>query len=331
MSTLTYKDSGVDVQKGEELVSRIKKKVRSTYGERVYDGVGGFASLYKITDEKLIAAGTDGVGTKLELAQKLGVHNSIGIDLVAMCVNDILCTGATPLFFMDYFACGKLDLDISESVIDGIIEGCRQSKMALVGGETAEMPGMYKEGDYDLAGFAIGEVEAKKLIDGSKIAPDNTIIGISSSGFHSNGFSLIRQLLEPHEKNLMMEALTPTRIYADTLTKLQQVCPDEIFGVAHITGGGFTNIARLSNKVDYVIDRVPELNEIPGIFRTLRDRSKISQEELYRTFNMGVGLVLITPSPEEVYNILSDIGEKFWILGKTVKGSGKVVLDNNIL
>ena len=214
MSNLTYKDAGVDIEAGDLFVERIKEKVKRTCGERVVSGVGGFACLYDVDGERYLAAGTDGVGTKLLVAQKLGIHNSIGIDLVAMCINDILCTGARGLFFMDYLATGKLDVSVSEQIVEGIVDGCLQAKVALIGGETAEMPGMYGVGKYDLAGFAVGEVYKKDVIDGSRVQNGDAIVGIASSGIHSNGLSLARLLgREENDEEYWKELLVPTRIY----------------------------------------------------------------------------------------------------------------------
>ncbi len=322
--TISYKDSGVDIEKGDALVDKIKEKVKSTYGSRVRAGVGGFACLYEITPGKLLAAGTDGVGTKLKIAQLLNKHNTIGIDLVAMCVNDVLCTGARPLFFMDYFATGKLELNVGNEIIEGIVEGCRQSECALIGGETAEMPGMYPHGEYDLAGFAIGEVEEKDLIDGSKLSEGDTLIGVASSGLHSNGFSLVRKLLNEGEKDLLEKALVPTRIYWKLVKNLLENHSGKIKGLAHITGGGVTNIPRINEGFDYHLSYLPTFEEIPSIFKELAKRSNLPSNELYLTFNMGIGLVIATNSPNEVMDTLRSQGEKSWVLGKVTKGTGLV-------
>ena len=322
--SISYKDSGVDIEKGDALVDKIKEKVKSTYGSRVRAGVGGFACLYEITPGKLLAAGTDGVGTKLKIAQLLNKHNTIGIDLVAMCVNDVLCTGARPLFFMDYFATGKLELNIGDEIIEGIVEGCKQSECALIGGETAEMPGMYPHGEYDLAGFAIGEVEEKDLIDGSNLKEGDTLIGIPSSGLHSNGFSLVRKLIKENERELLEKALIPTRIYWNLVNKLLKTYPGKIKGLAHITGGGLTNIPRINEGFDYNLNFLPSHSDIPSIFEELKKRSNLSSDELYTTFNMGIGLVIATSSPIEIMNTLKSLSEKAWILGSVSKGSGQV-------
>jgi len=322
----TYKDSGVDIEKGEALVEKIKAKVKGTYGSRVRAGVGGFACLYEVSPGKLLAAGTDGVGTKLKIAQNLNIHDTIGIDLVAMCVNDILCTGAKTLFFMDYLATGALDVGVGEEIIQGVIEGCEQSGAALIGGETAEMPGMYKGGEYDLAGFAVGEVMEENLIDGTKLSEGDVLIGLPSTGVHSNGFSLVRKLIKDDEVDLLKLALTPTKIYCKLIEKLMETHPEAIKGMAHITGGGMTNIARMNKNFDYVIDSLPKLDEIPEIYPVLKERSGLGDIELYTTFNMGVGFVIATSSPNEITDTLKGLGEKYYVLGKVEKGSGKVSL-----
>lgn len=317
---MDYKEAGVDIEKGDEFVERIKNKVGKTYGDRVLEGVGGFACLYKMDDERILAAGTDGVGTKLMLAQKLNKHNTIGIDLVAMCTNDVLCTGAKPLFFMDYLATGKLEVDTATSIVDGVIEGCLQSKAALIGGETAEMPGMYSDGDYDLAGFCVGEVNKKDLLGGDKIKAGQTLIALGSSGPHSNGFSLLRKLLKDDETELMELALEPTRIYEDAVRPL--INKKLITSAAHITGGGLTNIARNNKNLDYNIDFLPGYDEVSPLFSVIEKRSGLSKKELYKTFNMGMGLVMTTDQPEKVLELLGK--EKAWTIGTVTEGNGKV-------
>jgi phosphoribosylformylglycinamidine cyclo-ligase len=322
----SYQKSGVDVKKGEVFVDKIKTIVNSTYGDRVFQGVGGFASLYKMGNNKLIAASTDGVGTKLKIAQALNIHDTIGIDLVAMCVNDILCTGATPLFFLDYLATGSLNLATSEQIIAGITTGCLDAKMALIGGETAEMPSMYNPNEYDLAGFAIGEISENELIDGSKIDKDNAIIGIASSGFHSNGYSLLRQIVSPDETDLYQQLLTPTRIYSNLLCNMPSEVKKSITGIAHITGGGFTNIARLNKNYNYIINNLPELEQLPPIFKTIVNKSKLTFKEQYQTFNMGVGLAIITNNSAILSKYLDELNEQFWKLGQVDDGTGEVVI-----
>ena len=318
--TVTYKDAGVDVDKGDAFVERIRERVQSTYNNRVVSGVGGFASLYKMAGGKLLATGTDGVGTKVKIAQLLNRHDTIGIDLVAMCVNDILCTGAKPLFFLDYIATGKLELHVAEEIVKGIVEGCKQSEAALIGGETAEMPGLYQTGEYDLAGFAVGEVDEKDVLTGDKIKDGDTLIALASSGLHSNGFSLVRKLVKENEKKLLTECLTPTLIYWNAVKNIFPF----INGMAHITGGSFANIPRINKKFDYVVETLPKPDEIPSVLDEMTGRSGLSGTELYTTFNMGVGLVLATSDADKVTAHLTSIDQKFWEIGHTVKGQGKV-------
>lgn len=321
---ITYKDSGVDIQKGDELVDKIKNMVQKTYGDRVYQGVGGFACLYEQGD-RYLAAGTDGIGTKVLLAQQLGIHDTVGIDLVAMCVNDILCTGATPMFFMDYLATGKLDVETSEHLVKGVVDGCIQSQSALIGGETAEMPGLYDDGEYDMAGFAVGEVAKDKVIDGSAIKEGDSLIGLYSSGFHSNGFSLVRKLIEDNEIDLKKGVLTPTKIYWEAVKNL--ISKELLQGLAHITGGGFSNISRLNKDVSYNIEKVPSLDELPWFMQNILERLDIPKSELYTTFNMGIGMVLVTDQPEKVKFELESVGEKYLEMGTVVKGEGEVILN----
>ncbi len=315
---ISYKDAGVDLEVADALVDKIKARVQSTYGDRVVSGVGGFASLYKAGNGKILAAGTDGVGTKVKIAQALGKHDTIGIDLVAMCVNDVICTGAAPMFFLDYLAMAKIDLDVLDPIVAGIVDGCKQSGMALIGGETAEMPDVYKPGEYDLAGFAVGEVDEDKIIDGTRIKEGDTILAFQSSGLHSNGFSLVRKLIKADEGALLAEALTPTRIYVKAV---QPLIP-YVKGMAHITGGGFGNIPRMSEKVDYKIDSLPQH---PHIFDVMKERSGLEDKMLYETFNMGLGLVVITDKPDEV---IKRAPEKLHKIGHTVKGTGKVIVNS---
>lgn len=319
---ITYKDAGVDIERGDAFVERIKSRVKSTYGDRVVSGVGGFAALYQITQDKLLATGTDGCGTKVKVAQSLNKHDTIGIDLVAMCVNDIICTGAKPLFFLDYLATGKLELDVAEDIIKGVVEGCLQSGCALIGGETAEMPGVYGAGEYDLAGFAVGEVMKADLLDGSKVREGDTLFALPSSGVHSNGYSLVRKLVEPSERALLEQALTPTRIYWNVVKELHGL----VNGMANITGGGLENVPRMNMNLDYAVDFLPGLDEIPPVFSELVKRSNLDGAELYRTFNMGVGFVLSTHEPVELAAKLDQLGEKYWKIGRVVKGNGMTVV-----
>lgn len=323
--SITYKDAGVDRDKGDLFVQRIEKMVRSTYGKAVKSGVGGFASLYDIGSGRYLAAGTDGVGTKLMVAHQLGVHDTVGVDLVAMCVNDVVCTGARPLFFLDYIGCGKLDLPVSEAIIKGIVDGCRQSGAALVGGETAEMPGMYEDGEYDLAGFAVGEVKKSQLLDGKKIKFGDAIIGLASSGLHSNGFSLARKLIREDETDLRRTLLTPTRIYVKNALAALANKKFGIKGFAHITGSGFYNIPRVNAKFAYLIESVPE---VPEIFRTLQERAGLDAKEMYSTFNMGIGFVMVCEAKKAdgLVAFLNKKGERAQRIGHVAKGKGEVKL-----
>lgn len=322
---ITYADAGVDRDRGDLFVERIQKMVRSTYNKAVQSGVGGFASLYDVGGGKYLAAGTDGVGTKLVLAQKLKIHDTVGIDLVAMCVNDVVCTGAKPLFFLDYIGCGKLELATSEAIVKGVVDGCKQAGTALVGGETAEMPGMYDDGEYDLAGFAVGEVKKAKVLDGKKLKVGDELVALASSGIHSNGFSLVRKLLKDDETDLLKKALTPTRIYVKPALAALESGKFGIRGFAHITGSGFYNIPRINQKFSYTIT---ELADAPEIFSVLQTRAGLDDKEMYSTFNMGVGFVIACQKgkAEALIKFLNKKGEKAWRLGHVTKGKGTVVV-----
>ena len=331
---LTYKDAGVDIDAGNELVERIKPLVKRTQRPEVMAGIGGFGGLFAIPpgryQEPVLVSGTDGVGTKLMLAQHLGVHNTIGIDLVAMCVNDVLVQGAEPLFFLDYFACGKLDTDVASDVIAGIAEGCLQAGAALIGGETAEMPDMYAPGEYDLAGFTVGAVERSAMIDGSAISEGDVVIGIASSGPHSNGYSLIRKVLE-RAGNAQIEGvaaaerlLAPTRIYVRPILALMKEV--SVKGLAHITGGGITeNIPRvLPEKLDAEIDTA-SWQQGP-VFDFLQAQGNIETAEMRRTFNCGVGMVVVVNGEDtaRAIDLLAENGEVAWQIGRIVAGQQEV-------
>jgi len=331
---LTYKDAGVDIDAGNELVERIKPLVKRTQRPEVLAGIGGFGGLFALPPDRykepVLVSGTDGVGTKLMLAQHLDQHRTIGIDLVAMCVNDVLVQGAEPLFFLDYFACGKLDNDVATDVIAGIADGCLQAGAALIGGETAEMPDMYSPGEYDLAGFTVGAVEREDMIDGSAISEGDVIIGIASSGPHSNGYSLIRKVLdragdaeidgEPAAERL----LAPTRIYVKpVLTLLEGI---KVNGLAHITGGGITeNIPRvLRSDLSAAIDTTSW--EQGSVFDFLQQRGSIETAEMRRTFNCGVGMVVVVNPAHAVsaIDLLNANGEQAWQLGTIIPGNQEV-------
>lgn len=327
-TTLSYKDAGVDIDAGNALVDRIKKVVKETRRPEVMGGLGGFGALCSLPKkyrEPILVSGTDGVGTKLRLAMDLKRHDHIGIDLVAMCVNDLVVQGAEPLFFLDYYATGKLDVDTAARVVTGIAEGCKQSGCALVGGETAEMPGMYHGEDYDVAGFCVGVVEKADIIDGSKVKAGDTLIALASSGPHSNGYSLVRKILEVSNsdpqtcqlngKPLADSLLTPTRIYVKSILKLIEQYP--IHAIAHITGGGFwENIPRvLPHGTQAIIHE--QSWQWPDIFNWLQHAGNIDRHEMYRTFNCGVGMViaLAAEDADAAIALLEAQGEKAWKIG----------------
>ena len=330
--TISYKDSGVDKEEGYRTVEKIKDKVKSTYSANVMNEIGSFGALYKLGDYKkpVLVSGTDGVGTKLKIAFETGKYDTVGIDCVAMCVNDILCHGAKPLFFLDYLACGKLDSDVSSEIIKGVADGCLQAGASLIGGETAEMPGFYTVGEYDIAGFAVGAVEEDEIVNGSKIEEGDTIIAISSSGPHSNGFSLIRKLFvdlnEVYEnKRIWEHLLTPTKIYVKSIQKLMESV--KINGMAHITGGGLIeNVPRtIPEGLCANIDR--KKIEIHPIFKHGYFK-KVTEDELWGTFNMGVGFVVIVKreDTEKTIGILKENGENAYEIGYISKGENKLCL-----
>ncbi len=331
---LTYRDAGVDIDAGNALVERIKPIVAATRRPEVMSGIGGFGGLFALPPgryrEPVLVSGTDGVGTKLKLAHKLGRHDTIGIDLVAMCVNDVLVQGAEPLFFLDYFACGKLDVEVAAAVVEGIAAGCSQAGAALIGGETAEMPDMYADGEYDLAGFCVGAVEKDSIIDGSSIGPGDALIGIASSGPHSNGYSLIRKVLElagdsdidgvPASERL----LAPTRIYAKPILELMSVV--SIKGLAHITGGGITeNLPRILDDTLHAEIDTASWHHGP-VFDWLADTGNITMDEMRRTFNCGVGMIVALDAADAVKSVemLNAAGESAWEIGRIAEGSAAV-------
>ncbi|QBH97988.1 phosphoribosylformylglycinamidine cyclo-ligase [Limnobaculum zhutongyuii] len=332
-TSLSYKDAGVDIDAGNALVDRIKGVVKQTRRPEVMGGLGGFGALCALPQkyrEPILVSGTDGVGTKLRLAMDLKRHDTIGIDLVAMCVNDLIVQGAEPLFFLDYYATGKLDVDTAARVVTGIGEGCKQSGCALVGGETAEMPGMYHGEDYDVAGFCVGVVEKSEIIDGSKVSEGDTLIALASSGPHSNGYSLVRKILEVSKtdpqatmlagKSLADHLLAPTKIYVKSI--LQMLEQIEVHAIAHITGGGFwENIPRvLPQGTQAVIDESSW--QWPEVFNWLQQAGNVNRHEMYRTFNCGVGMVIALPEAQASAAIaqLQSTGEIAWKIG-TIKAS----------
>ncbi len=319
---MDYKEAGVDVEKGDLFVEKIKRFIKDTYTDKVVSGVGGFAALYEIDDDRYLAAGTDGVGTKVKLAQELGIHHTIGQDLVAMCVNDVICTGARPLFFLDYLASGKLDLEIHTQLVEGIAKACKEVKCALIGGETAEMPGVYATGVYDLAGFCVGEVMKKNWLSPEKVSPGDTLIGIASSGFHSNGYSLVRKLVQDHETELKKELLTPTKLYVNLVMNLLKTQPENISGLSHITGGGFHNIPRMNEDLGYEITNLPTDEFRPSFMNEIVKRSGMDKAKSYETFNMGIGLVIACKDPQKLLPELA--GEKSMVLGKITSTGGLI-------
>jgi phosphoribosylformylglycinamidine cyclo-ligase len=331
---LTYRDAGVDIDAGNALVERIKPIVAATRRPEVLSGIGGFGGLFALPPgryrEPVLVSGTDGVGTKLKLAQKLGRHDTIGIDLVAMCVNDVLVQGAEPLFFLDYFACGKLDVEVAADVVKGIAAGCSLAGAALIGGETAEMPDMYADGEYDLAGFCVGAVERDAMIDGSSIGPGDALIGIASSGPHSNGYSLIRKVLDlAGDSNIdgvpaSERLLTPTRIYVKPVLELMNAVT--VKGLAHITGGGITeNLPRILD--DALHAEIDTTSWAQGaVFDWLADAGNIAVDEMRRTFNCGVGMIVAVDARDAAKSveILNAAGESAWEIGRIAAGAAAV-------
>ena len=325
---MDYKQSGVDVEKGDLFVEKIKSFIGETYTENVVSGVGGFAALYEIDPERYLAAGTDGVGTKVKLSQELNIHHTIGQDLVAMCVNDVICTGARPLFFLDYLASGKLDLEIHTELVKGISKACKEIGCALIGGETAEMPGVYETGVYDLAGFCVGEVSKENWLGPFRVKAGSTLVGIASSGFHSNGYSLVRKIIEragakPSDdlggRPLGDVVMAPTEIYVKPLLKL--ISEIDVKGMAHITGGGLVdNVPRvLPENTQAVLHR--DSWQMPELFRWLQMKGGVADAEMVRVFNCGIGMVVIvSPAQADVaIKSLTAQGLKAWVVGEVVE------------
>ena len=338
----SYKDAGVDINLADQIVKKIKPLISKTSIPGVLGGIGGFGGLFSLAEqnykEPVLVSGTDGVGTKLKIAFALNKHDSVGIDLVAMCVNDIVTCGAKPLFFLDYISIGKLSEKVVINLVKGITEGCKMADCALLGGETAEMPGFYPEGEYDLAGFAVGIVEKSKIIDGREIKEGGSVIGIASNGLHSNGFSLVRKVLLENKKYELEEKLTvlkstlgkellrPTRIYVKPVLYLLEKY--KVLGIAHITGGGIVeNIPRiLPGEVSIQIDQKSWPK--PPIFSLIQKEGEISDEEMYRTFNMGIGMALVVRSDktEQIINELKMIRYDSYIIGKVIKGNKQIII-----
>jgi phosphoribosylformylglycinamidine cyclo-ligase len=338
---LSYKDAGVDINAGNALIERIKGVAKRTRRPEVMTGLGGFASLFELPQgykQPVLVSGTDGVGTKLRLAMDMGKHDTIGIDLVAMCVNDLIVGGAEPLFFLDYYATGKLNVDIAADVVSGIGDGCEMAGVALVGGETAEMPGMYEGEDYDLAGFCVGIAEKEEIIDGSKVTTGDTLIALASSGPHSNGYSLVRKIIEVSNADLdqdldgqpLKDALiAPTKIYVKSVLKL--INASDVHALCHITGGGFQeNIPRVLPATAKAVINTKSW-DLPPVFKWLQEKGNVDAFEMYRTFNCGVGMIACVPADkaDSAVALLNAEGEQAWIIGHiedAVEGEDQVDL-----
>ena len=337
----SYKAAGVDVTAGYKGVQLMKKAVQSTYTNAVISDIGGFGGLYapqiQGMEEPILVSGTDGVGTKLKLAFLMDKHDTIGEDCVAMCANDVICTGASPMFFLDYMALGKNIPEKVATIVTGVAEGCKKANCSLVGGETAEMPGFYPEDEYDLAGFCVGVVDKKKIIDSKTIEVGDKVIGLASSGVHSNGFSLVRKVFDVNEENLkeyveelgktVGEALLePTRIYVKPILKLIEKV--KVKGISHITGGGFyENLPRmLRDGVSLKIDK--NSYEVPALFKLIASRGNIPERDMYNTFNMGIGMAVIVPENEveKAINLLKEAGEEAYLIGSVVEGNKEIIM-----
>ncbi len=347
MSESAYKDAGVDIEAAAELVDRIKPHIKKTNRSGVMSGIGGFGALFDLKDtgytDPILVSGTDGVGTKIKIAIDAGIHDTIGIDAVAMCVNDVVVQGAEPLFFLDYFATGRLENNVAEAVIKGVANGCEQAGCALIGGETAEMPGLYADGDYDLAGFTVGAVERSKLLTGDKIAEGDVILGLASSGLHSNGFSLVRKIVESSQgfgydeaapfasgKTMAEALLTPTRIYVKTMLEALKI-DGAIKGMAHITGGGLDeNVPRvipegMSARIDCATW------DLPPVFKWLIEAGNLKPSDMATTLNAGIGMVVVADPAQKdaLIESFEASGETVYEIGVIEKGDTPVVLDNS--
>ncbi len=339
--SINYKEAGVDVEAGYKAVELMKKHVKTTFREECVTDIGGFGGLFSLAkhkmEEPILVSGTDGVGTKLKMAFVLDKHDTVGIDAVAMCVNDIICCGAEPLFFLDYIACGKNVPEKIATIVGGMADGCRQSGSALIGGETAEMPGFYPVDEYDIAGFSVGIVDKKNMIDGSKVKEDDILLGIASSGIHSNGFSLVRKLFNPTAETLNVyydelgmtlgeQLITPTKIYVKAINALKEAV--EIKAISHITGGGFIeNIPRMLPADTYAEIKLGTWPVLP-IFNMMQKLGDIAERDIYNTFNMGIGMIVAMDAKNAAKAIetLEAAGEKAYVIGKVKKGQAGVVL-----
>ncbi len=343
---ITYSQAGVDIVEGARAVDAIKPLVRRTYRSEVVGDIGGFGGLFSLAaakemDDPLLVSGTDGVGTKLKVAQMLGVHNTVGIDLVAMCVNDILATGAEPLFFLDYVAVGKLSSEAMAAIVEGIAEGCIMAGCSLIGGEMAEHPGIMDDNDYDLSGFCVGLVDRAKMLDPARVREGDVLIGLPSSGLHSNGYSLARkvavegkaleELSQPRDyldgMSVLEALLQPTRIYVKPVRGVMEAVPGAVHALAHITGGGISE--NLNRALNDAVDAKVQLGtwQVPPIVQFVCNAANLSQDEALKTFNMGVGLVLVVDASkaDAVCDALASLGEKPFVLGRVIEGDGKVV------
>lgn len=316
-----YQQAGVDPDQAEILLKKMKDRFIRTHNSKVIPTRSGYASLYQISPGRLIAASCDGVGTKLLLAKECNQLTGLGQDLLAMSVNDLICSGARPLFFMDYLAMGQLETKQSEELLTGIVQACERAKIPLIGGETAEMPGLYRPGDFDLVGMAIGELDTDQLIDGENIQPQDTIIALPSSGFHSNGFALIRKLTSQYSIEDKAELLAPTRLYHHSIGEILKHERLLIKAMAHITGAGLHNIARMNRRFDYHLQYSPEESGLVG--RWLK-RWNMSEEQAAEIFNLGLGLVLVSASPQALISSLQELGESPIIIGKVFTGNGRI-------
>lgn len=318
MKKLSYKKAGVDIEAAQKAIKLIKPLVKKTYSKKVFGDLGNFAGFFEIDKNNVLVASTDGVGSKLKIAFELNEHNTIGIDLVAMSVNDTITSGAKPLFFLDYIGTNKVKPQIIKEIIKGITKGCQEAGCSLIGGEIAELPDFYKKGEYDLAGFGVGIVKKNKIIDGQKIKAGDLIIGLASDGLHSNGYALARRALKKANKNTLKELLKPTKIYAKTILDLTSKF--DIKGIAHITGGGLTgNIPRILPK-NCQAEIYKNSWPVPKIFKEIQEKGKISDQEMFKTFNMGIGMVFIISKndPEKINSYLKAKKEKFFLIGKIV-------------